>query len=112
MARRSSSPPPGAAPPSNDGPTAERSRANEAGAAGRLSDSTSLRVEDARRLRDELDQLLDRYDVEGPTRATTDGMTAGCALCVDPAPVLHGLRQALDTALNQAADRSEVGDHE
>jgi hypothetical protein len=62
-------------------------------------------------LRNELVQLLGKYDVEAPTRAITDGMTAGCALCVDPAPVLQGLVQALDTALDQAADRSEVVDH-
>jgi len=94
--RRSSPPPPGAPPPSTDGPS------DEAGAAGRLSDPTSLRVEDAKRLRDELASVLSRYEAGDTPRARIDGMTAACALCADPAAVLQGMIDALDLALKQA----------
>jgi len=103
-ARRSSAPPPGASPPPNDGPNAERSRAKRAGAAGRLSDATSLRVEDARRLRDELRALLQRYDDAPAGRAYTDGMTAGCAATVNPGAALRGLLDSIECALRQSAD--------
>jgi len=100
--RRSSPPPPGedlTPDPKQDG------------IEGHLTDDTSLRVEDAQHLRDELRQLLSRYDEGNDTRAYTDGMTAGCAACVDPGQTLRGLLDTIEHALEQA-DRSEVVDHE
>lgn len=78
----------------------------------RLSDDSSLRVEDAQALRESVDELLVGYDADGHDRPYVDGMMAGCALCVAPAQVLRGLRDALDTALLQAAETPEGRNHE
>jgi hypothetical protein len=105
-AERRSLPPSGADPPPTDAPV------HRASTEGRLSDSTSLRIEDAKAFRDELECLLERYSDKEHGRAYTDGVMTGCALCVNPRQVLEGLLDSLDTALKQSAHRSGGGHHE
>jgi hypothetical protein len=93
--------------PPSDPPEAEQADEGE-----RLRDDTSLRVEDARRLLDELRRIRDRYDLSDNFGAQTDGMTAASALVADPGQTLHGAILTLELALEQADGRPGVVSHE